>query len=75
MYIYYVCVAAIRAFKVPDWVQQVILAGRVVCKHSVESFFDWFLDQKLQKALSEHKIKTLIDLLKGKSSQNNSKNS
>ncbi|XP_014682031.1 PREDICTED: sorting nexin-14-like [Priapulus caudatus] len=60
----YTVYVAVRVFKVPSWLEQVLLAGRVVCKLSMESWFDWYLDQKLRHALGEHHIVALIELLR-----------
>ncbi|KAM9496772.1 sorting nexin-14 isoform 1-T1 [Clarias gariepinus] len=51
-------------FHMPDWLHHVLSAGRILCKQTLEAYMDQYLQYKLDQILQEHRLVSLITLLR-----------
>ncbi|KAL7872359.1 hypothetical protein SRHO_G00073420 [Serrasalmus rhombeus] len=51
-------------FRMPDWLHHVLCGGRILFKRTLEAYMDNYLQSKLDKILQEHRIVSLITLLR-----------
>lgn len=63
----FMCVLGRVVFHMPDWLHHVLSAGRILCKQTLEAYMDQYLQYKLDQILQEHRLVSLITLLRGRS--------
>ncbi|XP_062857201.1 sorting nexin-14 isoform X2 [Trichomycterus rosablanca] len=51
-------------FHMPDWLHHMLSAGRILFKRSLEAYMDHYLQFKLDQILQEHRLVSLITLLR-----------
>ncbi|XP_036438260.1 sorting nexin-14 isoform X1 [Colossoma macropomum] len=51
-------------FRMPDWLHHVLCGGRILFKRTLEAYMDHYLQSKLDKILKEHRLVSLITLLR-----------
>uniref|UniRef100_A0AAR2L530 PX domain-containing protein n=1 Tax=Pygocentrus nattereri TaxID=42514 RepID=A0AAR2L530_PYGNA len=51
-------------FRMPDWLHHVLCGGRILFKRTLEAYMDNYLQSKLDKILQEHRVVSLITLLR-----------
>uniref|UniRef100_A0A8C3ARV4 Sorting nexin 14 n=1 Tax=Cyclopterus lumpus TaxID=8103 RepID=A0A8C3ARV4_CYCLU len=51
-------------FHVPDWLHHLLMAGRILFKNTLEAYTDHYLQHKLNKVVQEHRLVSLITLLR-----------
>ena len=54
-------------FRIPDWLHHLLMAGRMLVKNTLEAYTDYYLQCKLNQVVQEHRLVSLITLLRGKS--------
>lgn len=52
-------------FHMPDWLHHMLSAGRILFKQTLEAYMDQYLQYKLDQILQEHRLVSLITLLRG----------
>lgn len=62
-----VCVscAGWLVFHCSDWLQQLLAAGRILFKGSLEAYMHNYMQSKLEQLLQEHRLVSLITQLRG----------
>ncbi|XP_068436240.1 sorting nexin-14-like isoform X4 [Clinocottus analis] len=51
-------------FHVPDWLHHLLMAGRILFKNTLEAYTDYYLQLKLNLVVQEHRLVSLITLLR-----------
>uniref|UniRef100_A0A8C8SNT7 Sorting nexin-14 n=1 Tax=Pelusios castaneus TaxID=367368 RepID=A0A8C8SNT7_9SAUR len=51
-------------FHVPDWLHHLLMGGRILFKNTLEMYTDYYLQNKLEKLFQEHRLVSLITLLR-----------
>ncbi|KAF4092164.1 hypothetical protein AMELA_G00017740 [Ameiurus melas] len=51
-------------FHMPDWLHHVLYAGRILFKKTLEAYMDQYVQYKLDQILQEHRLVSLITLLR-----------
>ncbi|XP_030645866.1 sorting nexin-14 isoform X2 [Chanos chanos] len=51
-------------FHIPDWLHHLLMGGRILFKNTVEAYTDYYLQCKLDQVLQEHRVVSLITLLR-----------
>ncbi|KAI4899634.1 hypothetical protein NFI96_014634 [Prochilodus magdalenae] len=51
-------------FRMPDWLHHLLCGGRILFKRTLEAYMDHYLQSKLDKILQEHRLVSLITLLR-----------
>nr|XP_032829522.1 sorting nexin-14 isoform X2 [Petromyzon marinus] len=51
-------------FKIPDWLHQLLMGGRILLKHTLEAYCDHYLAYKIGQLLQEHRLEELLHLLR-----------
>ncbi|KAJ7989195.1 hypothetical protein DPEC_G00316990 [Dallia pectoralis] len=51
-------------FRIPDWLHHLLMGGRILVKNTLEAYTDHYLQQKLDKVFQEHRLVSLITLLR-----------
>uniref|UniRef100_A0A8C9V874 Sorting nexin 14 n=1 Tax=Scleropages formosus TaxID=113540 RepID=A0A8C9V874_SCLFO len=51
-------------FHIPDWLHHLLMGGRILLKNTLEAFVDHYLRSKLEEILQEHRVVSLITLLR-----------
>lgn len=51
-------------FRMPDWLHHMLSGGRILFKKTLEAYMDHYLQSKLDKILQEHRLVSLITLLR-----------
>ncbi|XP_061751888.1 sorting nexin-14 isoform X5 [Nerophis ophidion] len=51
-------------FHIPDWLHHLLMGGRILFKNSLEAYTDYYLQQKLNQVVEEHRLVSLITLLR-----------
>ncbi|XP_048841162.1 sorting nexin-14-like isoform X2 [Brienomyrus brachyistius] len=51
-------------FRIPDWMHHVLSGGRILLKNTLEAWADHYLQDKLEQVLQEHRVVSLITLLR-----------
>ncbi|KAG7331700.1 hypothetical protein KOW79_005669 [Hemibagrus wyckioides] len=51
-------------FHLPDWLHHMLSAGRILFKQTLEAYMDQYLQYKLDQILQEHRLISLITLLR-----------
>ncbi|XP_043923411.1 sorting nexin-14 [Protopterus annectens] len=51
-------------FHIPDWLHHVLIGGRILFKNTLEVYTDYYLQYKLNQLLQEHRLVSLITLLR-----------
>uniref|UniRef100_V9KCI3 Sorting nexin-14 n=1 Tax=Callorhinchus milii TaxID=7868 RepID=V9KCI3_CALMI len=51
-------------FHIPDWLHHLLMGGRILFKNTLEAYSDWYLQYKLDQLLQEHRLVSLITLLR-----------
>uniref|UniRef100_A0A3Q3WEI3 Uncharacterized protein n=1 Tax=Mola mola TaxID=94237 RepID=A0A3Q3WEI3_MOLML len=51
-------------FRVPDWLHHLLMTGRILFKNTLEAYADHYLQHKLNQVLQEHRLVSLITLLR-----------
>lgn len=52
-------------FDCSDWLQQLLAAGRILFKSSLEAYMHDYMQSKLEQVLQEHRLVSLITQLRG----------
>lgn len=52
-------------FHVPDWLHHLLMTGRILFKNTLEAYTDYYLQNKLNQVVQEHRLVSLITLLRG----------
>uniref|UniRef100_A0A4W4F6B1 PX domain-containing protein n=1 Tax=Electrophorus electricus TaxID=8005 RepID=A0A4W4F6B1_ELEEL len=53
-------------FHMPDWLHHLLMSGRILFKNTLEAYADYYLQNKLDQVFQEHRVVSLITLLRGK---------
>ncbi|KAG9336159.1 hypothetical protein JZ751_002506 [Albula glossodonta] len=51
-------------FHIPDWLHHLLMGGRILVKNTLEAYTDHYLQYKLDQLLQEHRVVSLITLLR-----------
>ncbi|XP_075963674.1 sorting nexin-14-like isoform X3 [Anarhichas minor] len=51
-------------FHIPDWLHHLLMAGRILFKNTLEAYTDYYLQHKLNQVVQEHRLVSLITLLR-----------
>uniref|UniRef100_A0AAR2M3D1 Sorting nexin-14 n=1 Tax=Pygocentrus nattereri TaxID=42514 RepID=A0AAR2M3D1_PYGNA len=51
-------------FHIPDWLHHLLMGGRILFKNTLEAYTDYYLQNKLDKVFQEHRVVSLITLLR-----------
>ncbi|XP_051942704.1 sorting nexin-14 isoform X7 [Hippocampus zosterae] len=51
-------------FHIPDWLHHLLMGGRILFKNTLEAYTDYYLQQKLNQVVEEHRLISLITLLR-----------
>ncbi|KAJ8358519.1 hypothetical protein SKAU_G00150440 [Synaphobranchus kaupii] len=51
-------------FHIPDWLHHLLMGGRILLKNTLEAYTDHYLQFKLDQLLQEHRVVSLITLLR-----------
>lgn len=52
-------------FHIPDWLHHILMGGRILLKNTLEAYTDYYLKNKLEQLFQEHRLVSLITLLRG----------
>lgn len=52
-------------FHIPDWLHHLLMTGRILFKNTLEAYTDYYLQYKLNQVVQEHRLVSLITLLRG----------
>ena len=52
-------------FHIPDWLHHLLMGGRILFKNTLEAYTDYYLQYKLNQVVQEHRLVSLITLLRG----------
>lgn len=52
-------------FHIPDWMHHLLMTGRILVKNTLEAYTDHYLCYKLNQVIQEHRLVSLITLLRG----------
>lgn len=59
------CPSARVVFHIPDWLHHLLMTGRILVKSTLEAYTDHYLRHKLNQVVQEHRLVSLITLLRG----------
>ncbi|XP_053290942.1 sorting nexin-14 isoform X3 [Pleuronectes platessa] len=51
-------------FHIPDWLHHLLMGGRILFKNTLETYTDYYLQYKLNQVVQEHRLVSLITLLR-----------
>ncbi|KAM6368196.1 sorting nexin-14 isoform 5-T7 [Alca torda] len=51
-------------FRIPDWLHHLLMGGRILLKNTLELYTDYYLHYKLEQLFQEHRLVSLITLLR-----------
>lgn len=51
-------------FHIPDWLHHLLMGGRILFKNTLELYTDYYLHYKLEQLCEEHRLVSLITLLR-----------
>ncbi|XP_027130357.1 sorting nexin-14 isoform X8 [Larimichthys crocea] len=51
-------------FHIPDWLHHLLMTGRILFKNTLEAYTDYYLQYKLNQVVQEHRLVSLITLLR-----------
>uniref|UniRef100_A0A3P9KS84 Sorting nexin-14 n=1 Tax=Oryzias latipes TaxID=8090 RepID=A0A3P9KS84_ORYLA len=51
-------------FHIPDWLHHLLMGGRILFKNTLEAYTDHYLQYKLNQVVQEHRLVSLITLLR-----------
>ncbi|XP_036006328.1 sorting nexin-14 isoform X2 [Fundulus heteroclitus] len=51
-------------FHIPDWLHHLLMGGRILFKNTLEAYTDYYLQHKLDQVVQEHRLVSLITLLR-----------
>ncbi|XP_064025437.1 sorting nexin-14 isoform X3 [Pogoniulus pusillus] len=51
-------------FRIPDWLHHLLMGGRILFKNTLELYTDYYLHCKLEQLFEEHRLVSLITLLR-----------
>ncbi|XP_060092659.1 sorting nexin-14 isoform X1 [Heteronotia binoei] len=51
-------------FLIPDWLHHIMMGGRILFKNTLEAYTDYYLQHKLEELFQEHRLVSLITLLR-----------
>ncbi|XP_030054986.1 sorting nexin-14 isoform X2 [Microcaecilia unicolor] len=51
-------------FRIPDWLHHFLMAVRILFKNTLEEYTDYYLQKKLEQLFQEHRLVSLITLLR-----------
>ncbi|KAF7704575.1 sorting nexin-14-like isoform X3 [Silurus meridionalis] len=51
-------------FHIPDWLHHLLMGGRILIKNTLEAYTEYYLQNKLDQVLQEHRVVSLITLLR-----------
>lgn len=51
-------------FHIPDWFHHLLMGGRILFKNTLEAYTDYYLQHKLNQVVQEHRLVSLITLLR-----------
>ncbi|KAL7987919.1 hypothetical protein Chor_006838 [Crotalus horridus] len=51
-------------FHIPDWLHHILMGGRILFKNTLEKYIDNYLQYKLEQLFQEHRLVSLITLLR-----------
>ncbi|KAM9707588.1 sorting nexin-14 isoform 4-T4 [Menidia menidia] len=51
-------------FHIPDWLHHLLMGGRILFKNTLEAYTDYYLQHKLNQVVQEHRLVSLITLLR-----------
>lgn len=52
-------------FQIPDWLHHLLMGARILFKNTLEMYTDYYLQCKLEQLFQEHRLVSLITLLRG----------
>ncbi|CAH1794558.1 unnamed protein product [Owenia fusiformis] len=56
--------AAKNVFQIKDQVHHLLITARMLVKHTLENYLDWYIGFKLEQVTQEHRVVSLIHLLR-----------
>ena len=59
------CLSARYVYRIPDWFHHLLMTGRILFKSTLEHYLQLFIEQKLEQVTQEHRVVSLIHLLRG----------
>ncbi|KAM4540216.1 sorting nexin-14-like isoform 2-T2 [Fundulus diaphanus] len=51
-------------FHIPDWLHHLLMGARILFKNTLEAYTDYYLQHKLDQVVQEHRLVSLITLLR-----------
>ncbi|XP_060790561.1 sorting nexin-14-like isoform X3 [Neoarius graeffei] len=51
-------------FHIPDWLHHLLMGGRILFKNTLEAYTEYYLQNKLDQVFQEHRVVSLITLLR-----------
>ncbi|NXP12824.1 SNX14 protein, partial [Thinocorus orbignyianus] len=63
VYDYFMYVGRV-VFRIPDWLHHLLMGGRILFKNTLELYTDYYLHYKLEQLFQEHRLVSLITLLR-----------
>ncbi|NXX82416.1 SNX14 protein, partial [Urocolius indicus] len=63
VYDYFMFVGRV-VFRIPDWLHHLFMGGRILFKNTLELYTDYYLHCKLEQLFQEHRLVSLITLLR-----------
>ncbi|XP_034715127.1 sorting nexin-14-like isoform X5 [Etheostoma cragini] len=51
-------------FHIPDWLHHLLMGGRILLKNTLEAYTDYYLQCKLNQVVQEHRLVSIITLLR-----------
>lgn len=51
-------------YQVPDWIHHLLYTARLFVKQTLEAYLDWYIDYKVHMVTQEHRLVSLIHLLR-----------
>ncbi|XP_034531775.1 sorting nexin-14 isoform X2 [Notolabrus celidotus] len=60
----YLMFVARAIFHIPDWLHHLLMTGRILLKNTLEAYIDYYLRYKLHQVVQEHRLVSLITLLR-----------
>lgn len=58
-------ISARYVYRVPDWCHHLLYTARMFVKQTLEAYLDWYTDYKVHMVTREHRLVSLIHLLRG----------
>lgn len=63
--VFHVILSGRVVFQVPDWLHHLLMGTRILFKNTLEMYTDYYIHCKLEQLFQEHRLVSLITLLRG----------